>query len=232
MGGLTLVFYQTGLIHLFIDKERLINFFKTLGQPLSPLAIAAFIILQASQVVVAPIPGEATGLLGGVLYGPWLGVALSTAGLTIGSYFAFTLSRVFGRPLVEKFVNKKIMGRFDYLLHHKGAFLVFILFLIPGFPKDSLCYILGLGHLTTMEFLIIGGTGRLFGTILLTLGGDYLIHHQYKQFFVLAGAAIIVVLLAMAYREKMERLFRKWHILKYRKHKARKAEQKKIMPEE
>ena len=47
------------------------------------------------------------------------------------------------------------MERFDYLLHHKGAFLVFLLFLIPGFPKDYLCYMLGLGHLTTLEFLAI-----------------------------------------------------------------------------
>jgi uncharacterized membrane protein YdjX (TVP38/TMEM64 family) len=133
---------------------------------------------------------------------------------------------------VDKFVDRRIMKRFDYLLHHKGAFLVFLLFLIPGLPKDYLCYILGLGHLTTMEFLVIGGTGRLFGTILLTLGGTYIRHHQYMRFFVLAGVAIIVVFIAMVYRDKIERLFRKWHIMKYRKHKARKAEQKNIMPME
>ncbi len=220
MGGLTYIFYETGLVHFFLHKERLLEFFKKLGQPLSPLAVIAFILLQASQVVVAPIPGEATGLLGGILYGPLLGVMLSTIGLTIGSYIAFYLSRIFGRPLVEKFVSKKTMGRFDYLLHHKGAFLIFLLFLIPGFPKDSLCYILGLGHLTTTEFLVIGGTGRLFGTILLTLGGDYIRHHQYRSFFVLIGIAIVVVFLVMVYRNKIERVFRIWHISKYRRKKV------------
>jgi len=63
--------------------------------------------------------------------------------LTVGSFLAFSLSRFFGRPLTDKFVDAKTMARFDYLLHHKGAFLVFLLFLIPGFPKDYLCYILG-----------------------------------------------------------------------------------------
>ncbi len=222
IAGLTLIFYKTGLIHFFLDKERLLKFLDSLG----PVAFIGFIILQASQVVAAPIPGEVTGLLGGYLYGKLLGVILSTIGLTLGSYIAFSLSRAFGRPFVEKFVSKSTMERFDYLLHHKGAFLVFLLFLIPGFPKDYLCYILGLGHLSTMEFLVIGGTGRLLGTILLTLGGDYIRHHQYGKFSILVGISLIVIFIAMAYRDKLERLFRIWHILDYRKKKTKRLEKK------
>jgi uncharacterized membrane protein YdjX (TVP38/TMEM64 family) len=225
--------YDLGIIGLFIkvknfftSEERMKSFVDSFG----PFGFVGFILLQVTQVVAAPVPGEVTGLLGGFLYGPVLGITLSTIGLTIGSYAAFALARTFGRPFVDKFVNKRVMKRFDYLLHHKGAFLVFLLFLIPGFPKDYLCYILGLGHLTTMEFLVIGGTGRLFGTVLLTLGGSYIRHHQYVRFFVLAGVAVVVVFIAMAYRDRIERLFRKWHIMKYRKQKARKAEQGKIMP--
>jgi uncharacterized membrane protein YdjX (TVP38/TMEM64 family) len=232
---LTWAVYDLGIIHLlvkikrfFTSEERMRAFVDSFG----PLGFVAFILLQVTQVVAAPVPGEVTGLLGGFLYGPVPGVVLSTIGLTIGSYVAFALARTFGRPFVERFVDRRVMRRFDYLLHHKGAFLVFMLFLIPGFPKDYLCYILGLGHLSTMEFLVIGGTGRLFGTVLLTLGGSYIRHHQYARFFVLAGVAIVVVFVAMVYRDKIERLLRKWHIMKYRKHKARKAEHKKILPGE
>ncbi len=217
VGGITLIFYETGLIRFFLNREKLLHFLDSLG----PLAFVGFILLQVAQVVLAPIPGEVTGLLGGYLYGPFLGVLLSTIGLTLGSYIAFALARIFGRPFVERFVDKSTMSRFDYLLHHKGAFLVFLLFLIPGFPKDYLCYILGLGHLTTMEFLVIGGTGRLFGTILLTLGGSYIRHHQYGRFSILVGAALIVVFVAMAYRDKLERWFRIWHIRDYKKKKAK-----------
>jgi len=206
------------LVHFFLNKERLLRFLDSLG----PLAFIGFILLQIAQVVAAPIPGEVTGLLGGFLYGPFLGVVLSTIGLTAGSYIAFSLSRTFGRPFVERFVDKAIMDRFDYLLHHKGAFLVLLLFLIPGFPKDYLCYILGLGHLSTKQFLLIGGTGRLFGTILLTLGGNYIRHHEYGRFSILVGIALIVMLIAMAYRDKLERLFRIWHIIDYRKGKKEK----------
>lgn len=226
--GITLIFYETGLIHFFLNKKKLLAFLDSLG----PAAFIGFIFLQACQVVAAPIPGEVTGLLGGYLYGPFFGVALSTVGLTIGSYAAFALSRAFGRPFVEKMVRTEIMNRFDYLLHHKGAFLVFLLFLIPGFPKDYLCYILGLGHLSTKEFLVIGGTGRLFGTILLTLGGNYLRQHQYRQFFVLTGVAVLVVLVAMAYRDKIERMFRIWHINDYRKKKAKKGRERLLCPDD
>jgi len=213
VGGLTLIFYKTGLIHFFLSKEKLLRFMDSLG----PAAFAGFILLQVVQVVAAPIPGEVTGLLGGYLYGPVLGVFLSTIGLTLGSYIAFALSRAFGRPFVDRVVDKSVIGRFDYLLHHKGAFLVFLLFLIPGFPKDYLCYILGLGHLSTMEFLVIGGTGRLFGTILLTLGGDYIRRNQYGKFSILVGVALIVVFVAIAYKDKLERLFRIWHVTSRRK---------------
>lgn len=103
------------------------------------------------------------------------------------------------------------MQRYDYLLHHKGAFLVFLLFLIPGFPKDLLCYILGLGHLNTKEFLIISTVGRFAGTVLLTLGGDYIHHQQYYRFFILSGIAIVVIFLSMVYRDKLERIFKKLH---------------------
>lgn len=201
----------------------MLSFLDSLG----PLSFIGFILLQVVQVVAAPIPGEVTGLLGGFLYGPGLGITLSTIGLTLGSYAAFALARTFGRPFVDKFIDKRVMKRFDYLLHHKGAFLIFLLFLIPGFPKDYLCYILGLGHLTTTEFIVIGGTGRLFGTILLSMGGTYIRHHQYLRFFVLAGLAVVVVFVAMAYRDKLERIFRIWHVSEYKKKKARGLKQKK-----
>ncbi len=223
VSGITLILYETGLIHFFLSKKKILGFLDSLG----PFAFIGFILLQVTQVVAAPIPGEVTGLLGGFLYGPILGVILSTIGLTIGSYMAFALSRAFGRPFVERFVNKTIIKRFDYLLHHKGAFIIFLLFLIPGFPKDYLCYMLGLGRLSTMEFLVIGGSGRLFGTILLTLGGTYIRHHQYDKFFILTGIALIVVLIAMTYRDKLERLFRICHIKDYKRKKAKRIKMNK-----
>jgi uncharacterized membrane protein YdjX (TVP38/TMEM64 family) len=206
---LLLVLYESGAFHFFMDRNRLLTFLDSLG----PFSFIGFVFLQVVQVVAAPIPGEVTGFLGGYIYGTPIGIVLSTIGLTLGSLCAFTLSRILGRPLVEKIVKKETIERFDYVLKPKKrstAFLVFLLFLIPGFPKDYLCYILGLGHMSIKEFLIISTAGRFSGTVLLTLGGTYIRKQQYYHFFVLVGVAVVILLFSIVYRDKIERLFHKW----------------------
>jgi len=200
LGGLSVLFYKTGWVQFFMDRGRVTRFLDSLG----PWSFAGFILLQVVQVVAAPIPGELVGFLGGYLYGPVVGILLNTIGLTIGSCINFSLSRSFGQPLVDRFVDPKTMQRFDFLLHHKGAFLVFLLFLLPGFPKDILCYILGLGHLSLLEFTMIGATGRLFGTVMLTMGGAFLRHKKYLPLSLLAGAAVVVIFFLLAYKDKVE----------------------------
>lgn len=205
--GLSVLFCRTDLFKFFISKQCMTRFLDSLGS----WGFLGFMSLQALQVVVAPIPGEVTGLLGGYLYGPYVGLVLSTVGLTVGSYVAFALSRALGRPFAEKFVPRPAIQKFDYLLQHRGLFLVFLLFLIPGIPKDYLCYILGLGQISTAEFLLVGTVGRFFGTILLSLGGNFLRLQQYVKFSILVAVALIVVLTAMLFKERLERLFEHLH---------------------
>jgi uncharacterized membrane protein YdjX (TVP38/TMEM64 family) len=207
VGGLGLLLHATGWVSFFFDRERITRFLGSLG----PWGFAGFLLLQVVQVVAAPIPGEVAGFLGGYLYGPFLGTVLNTVGLTLGSIAAFLLSRTFGRPAVDRFVDPKTMERFDFLLHHKGAFLVFLLFLLPGFPKDYLCYILGLGHLSLLEFVVIGASGRLLGTVMLTFGGSFLRQRMYVELSLLGGVAVVVIFLALVYRDSLERWFRALH---------------------
>jgi uncharacterized membrane protein YdjX (TVP38/TMEM64 family) len=207
VGGLGALLYWTGWIGFFLDRARLTRFLESLGM----WSFLGFILLQVVQVIAAPIPGEVSGFLGGYLYGPFLGILLNTIGLTLGSVIAFLLSRTFGRPAVNRLVDPKTMQRFDFLLHHKGGFLVFLLFLLPGFPKDYLCYILGLGHLSLLEFVMIGASGRLLGTVMLTFGGSFLRQQKYMELSLLAGAAIVIVLLALIYKDNLERRFRAFH---------------------
>ena len=194
----------TGLGRLFLDRERAIQFIQGLG----PWGFVAFVLLQIVQVVAAPIPGEVVSFLGGYLYGPVLGTVLSTIGLTLGSLLAYALARVFGRPLVQRLVDAKTMARFDFLLQPRGTFLVFVLFLIPGFPKDYLCYLLGLGGFPLARFALIVATGRLGGTVMLVLGGDLLREGEYDKLFVGAGAAVIALVVALAYRDRLQRWMR------------------------
>jgi uncharacterized membrane protein YdjX (TVP38/TMEM64 family) len=198
-------FLHYDLYVYLIHKEKVIVFINSYH----PYDKLVFISLQILQVVVAPIPGDVTGLIGGYLYGPLLGTIYSTIGLTIGSWIAFLLARIFGLPLVEKTVKPEIIKKYDYVMEHQGVLISFVLFLIPGFPKDYLCYIMGLSHMTTITFLVISTIGRLFGTILLSVSGSCAHHHQYSALIIAFGASGVFIVLAYLYRERFIKILRK-----------------------
>ena len=223
LAGFIYLLYAYGFIDYFTDHQRLLNFINEHRANASVI----FIGLQALQVVAAPVPGEATGFVGGMFFGTAWGILYSTIGLTIGSWIAFMLARLAGRPLVEMVVKAETIKRYDYVMKHKGLFLAFLMFLIPGFPKDILCYLLGLGHMGQRDFLLVSTTGRLLGTTLLTVGGTLFRDKHYGALFTLLGISLFLILLTMVYRETIERWFRRLRAAQLLKHRADRAKLKK-----
>jgi uncharacterized membrane protein YdjX (TVP38/TMEM64 family) len=217
--------YQMGMWHdairflrYFFTPKRLEAFIASYGS----FAGVVFVSLQALQVVVAPIPGEITGFVGGFLFGRVLGVLISTLGLTLGSLIAFSIARIFGVPLVEKIVKKKYRDKFSEFVAHRGLYLVFILFLIPGFPKDSLCYLLGLTPMGYIPFILINVFGRLPGTVILTWQGAAVQHQQYLAFFLLvAGSLLLTIVLYVTRKSLVQSMVSFFHGLLY--HRERRA---------
>jgi uncharacterized membrane protein YdjX (TVP38/TMEM64 family) len=193
------------LYDLLHDRQQLKGFISSFG-PYSPLA---YILLQIIQVIVAPIPGGAIEFLGGYLFGVKAGFIYSMIGLFLGSWMAFNLARIFEKVAVEKFVSEQTRKKFDYLVEHEGVILSFILFLIPGFPKDALCYILGLTPMHLGIFLIISTIGRIPGTLIACLQGGKAFDHQYYTFGILLGASALVILVFYIYHEEIHNLVKK-----------------------
>ena len=100
------------------------------------------------------------------------------------------------------------MGKFEYLVERHGAFFTFILFLIPGIPKDSLCYLLGLSPMHVFTFLLIACVGRAPGTLLLTMQGSSVRSEHYRIFFMVLGLVLLLVVLAVIYRDRMEKILK------------------------
>lgn len=223
LGSVFYLLYAHGFIDYFTDKVRLLHF---INEHRADAAVI-FIGLQMLQVVAAPVPGEVTGFVGGMLFGTVAGIFYSTIGLALGSWIAFMLARLAGRPLVEMIVKAKTIKRYDYVMRHKGLFLAFLMFLVPGFPKDILCYLLGLGHMGQRDFLLVSMSGRLLGTTLLTLGGTFFRNRQYGALFTLFGISLILILITMVYRENIERWFRGLRAAQLLKHRAGRAQAKK-----
>ena len=180
----------------YTRRRRLARFLGSLG----PYSSAVFILLQALQVVMSPIPGELTGVVGGYVYGVTYGFLFSTVGLTLGSWIAFELASIFGRPLVERFVTRKVLDKFHFLTTSAGAIVSFLLFLIPGFPKDYLCYVLGLTGMNLSTFFIVSILGRMPGTYLLTMQGASIGSEEYYMAIAIAAISGTMVLIAYVYR--------------------------------
>ncbi len=191
--------HEVKYYHLFGSRRALKKFITSFGA-YSPLA---FIILQVIQVVVAPIPGGAIEFLGGYIFGTKAGFIYSMIGLLFGSWLAFGLARIFEKWAVEKFVSAQTRKKFDYLIGHEGVIISFLLFLIPGFPKDALCYILGLTPMHAGIFLVISTVGRIPGTLIATLQGAKAFDEQYKSFLILLGVSTLVLLVFYIYHDEI-----------------------------
>ena len=192
----------------FYSNRKEVKLFLTRFGPYAPLA---FILLQALQVVLAPIPGEATGLLGGYVFGTGLGFLYSTVGLTLGSTLAFGLGRWLGLPLVRRLVSEEVYHKFDFLARTGGELVTLLIFLIPGFPKDYLCFLLGVSALPFGTFLVITTFGRMPGTWLLSIQGAKVGSGYYVEFVIFLTVAAAGALLAYIYREAIFQWMRRRH---------------------
>jgi uncharacterized membrane protein YdjX (TVP38/TMEM64 family) len=191
--------------NLLFDRGRLKEAISSFG-PYSPVA---YILIQVLQVIVAPIPGGAIEFMGGYLFGVNAGFFYSMIGLFIGSWAAFSLARIFERWVVERFVSAQIRRKFDYLVGHQGVIFSFFLFLIPGFPKDALCYLLGLTPMHLGIFLIISTIGRIPGTLMACLQGGKAFDHQYRATLILLGISALVIVAFYIYHEEIHQFLKR-----------------------
>ncbi len=193
--------------YLLEDKEKVRAFLQAAG-PAAPLT---FILTQILQVVFAPIPGEATGFIGGFLFGVPLGMLYSTIGLTVGSIIAFFLGRLLEVKFVARVVSKESLDKFDFLMERQGALIAFFLFVVPGFPKDYLCFILGLSTMSWKLFLLMATVGRLPGTLMLTLQGAQVYEGNYLITALLLGFCLVLAGALFYFREPLYQWMRSWH---------------------
>jgi uncharacterized membrane protein YdjX (TVP38/TMEM64 family) len=190
-----------GCYDLFCDREWVRGIVKS-SRWAAPLI---FIGIQMGQVLFAPIPGDATGFLGGYMFGAWNGFFLSTIGLTLGSMLNFFIGRYLGEHFIRRWVNCDTYDKYNELVQYKGILVIFIFFLVPGFPKDYLCLFLGLTNLPARVFFVVSTVGRMPGTIALSLQGASVFNKNYMFFVVVTVLCILFAAFAYIARDPLYR---------------------------
>ena len=187
------------LVRLYVDK----HFLKQTLRDWGLLAPILFMLLQALQVIVSPIPGEATGFLGGYLFGEALGLVYSTIGLTFGSVVAFWIGRWLGEHYVRKVVSKETWERLGFIIEAEGAILCFIVYLIPGLPKDIMCYLFGISPMPLWVFALVSALGRIPGTWVLSAQGAHTATGNYLQVILISAVCAAIALPLYYYRHRL-----------------------------
>jgi uncharacterized membrane protein YdjX (TVP38/TMEM64 family) len=192
------------VLRLFTDKVFLAEIIKERGI----LAPVIFILIQALQVVISPIPGEATGFLGGYLFGQWLGLVYSTIGLTLGSVAAFGAGRWLGAHYVKTLVGADTWNRLGFIVEAEGAILCFVIYLIPGLPKDMVCYLFGMSPMPVWVFALVSTLGRIPGTWVLSAQGAQTATGNYVHVALVSAVAAAAALPLYYYRHRIVAWFR------------------------
>ena len=189
----------TYFYHFLADRDRIRDFITSFGWG-APLV---FMGIQILQVIFAPVPGEATGFIGGYLFGVLKGFLYSSVALAVGSWINFSIGRFLGIRFVRKMVPPAKFERFDSMLKRQGIIVLFLLFVFPGFPKDYLCLFLGLSTLPLKVFILLAAVGRMPGTFMLSLQGAYLYEENYLFLGIAVGVCALLAGVVYRYRERL-----------------------------
>ena len=199
---LTVVFWSD-LWALFSSSQTLREWIRGTGV-IAPLV---FVAVQAFQVVFFFIPGEIPQVAGGYMFGLWMGTLLSLLGITLGATFNFLIARLLGVPFVNVLFSAEKVERTRRIAGSPKAKLSFFLFfLIPGIPKDVLCYVAGLSVMKLPVFLIFSTLGRIPGIIGSALIGDAAADRRWILAGTIFFVAAVLFVLGFLFRERIQRL--------------------------
>ena len=155
-----------------------------------------FVGMVVFQLVIALIPGEPLEMGAGYAFGAWEGTILCIIGCVIGSALVFLFVRRFGVKLVEVFFPREKIRSLRFLQDSRRLnLLTFIVFFIPGTPKDLLSYFIGLTDMKLGTWLCITAVARIPSIVTSTVTGDALGLKDY-QFALIAFGVTLALSLA------------------------------------
>lgn len=193
--------WRSGLISRLSDHEQLVEWMRSGGARGPILCIA----IQFAQVVIFFIPGEITQIAAGYVFGAWLGFVYSAIGIALGSAFDYSFARLVGRPVIGKIVGHSRLAKIDEMLRsRKGKTALFLLFLVPGTPKDAMSYGAGLTDFRFLEFVAISAVARMPALFLSTLFGAQASSKNYLTMSLIACFAVLMLVGFMVYQRRQQ----------------------------
>lgn len=150
MAAISVYLWKTGV---FSSQEKLRDFIADFGVA----GGLVFVFIQIVQVVIPIIPGGVSCLAGVILFGAGLGFIYNYVGICIGSVIAFLIARAYGKPLLEKMFEPKLIEKYESWTQTQNRFakLFALAIFLPVAPDDFLCYLAGTTNMSLKMFTVI-----------------------------------------------------------------------------
>ncbi|MDO4552390.1 MAG: TVP38/TMEM64 family protein, partial [Bacillota bacterium] len=171
----------------------------------NPVAsVLIYLGLQVVQIIVSVLPGQVIQFSAGYLYGVWLGYLYSIIGVALGTVITYYLARLLGRDAMYVLFGEKKFHQFVELMKRKRAHLViFVIYLIPGIPKDLMSYAAGVTELKLGALLLLclaGRTPAMLGSLVI---GHMTRNANYTDAIILSVIAIVLFAVCMLKRKEL-----------------------------
>lgn len=173
------------------------------------LGLLMLFALQVAQIFLIIIPGEPIEILAGMCYGPIWGTVFIMVSAGIISTIIFFLVRKYGKRFVYNFCDKEKVAKIEnsklFKNPNKIEMIMFILFLLPGTPKDLLVYIAGLLPINPVKFVLISVFARFPSVISSTLAGANLAVGDWKNSIIMYLAIVLVAIIVILIANKFDK---------------------------
>lgn len=166
----------------------------------------AFLAMTVAQIVIAFIPGEPLELAAGYAFGAIEGTILCVAGIVLGSALVYGLVKTLGMRIISVFFSAEKIRELPFWQNRQRLELIaFILFLIPGTPKDLMTYAIGLTPMKLHRWLLITGTARLPSVITSTMCADAIAMGDYRMAVIMLGISGLMALAGVLYYRRSQK---------------------------
>ena len=195
---LSYVFLGSKFMKVLSDPES----FRIWMDQFGPFDDIAFILIRAGQTVVKFIPAEPLEIASGYVWGPFQGMLYCVIGNMIGTLIIFGLTKRYGRRILNLFLSAKSRNMLDKLEVSDRLYgLLFILYLIPGSPKDGFTYLVGLLPVKLVPFMVITFIARMPSVLSSTLCGSTLANQQYWiSLGIFIGTIVLAIIGGLIYK--------------------------------
>ena len=231
LGGMFYAISATGFIKKMTSIDALREFIENSGG--RTVTIVVFILIQFLQVVILPIPSTVTVMAGVALFRPWECAIYSFIGIFTGSVVAFAVGRWLGYKVVCWIVGKEELDKWLKKIEGKDYLILSIMFLLPLFPDDILCFIAGLSSMTWMYYLVMIFITRALSIILSAYSFDSIPFNTWWGiliWIVIIAAVIALFYIVCKHSDKIDYFIK--NKLGFRRHDRKKSGGKRTKPRE